>query len=380
MRRSVVNAGAEKARQVRDIQRAILCTGGDENGLGAHGCTIGKYDPIRPFVAMQPRRSPGDAQAHSEFLRLRQCASRKRLPGNTGGETQVVLDFRARSGLAARGHCLNDAHVEALRSSVHRRRKARWARPDDQQVVHSVVADLGIQPEVLGNFTITRVFANPLTVPDDDRHVFGPDCEALEHAPNVRVAFEIDVEKRITVAREKFTQPQRVRRIARADEHDVAVAGRQHAHSSQDEGAHEQFAQLGVGLHDCAQSLHVDGDDYATLPDTDAHQARATAQRAQLAAEISRRQQVYELIFRRCQRIYIQASGRDDKEFARPIADVHENLARPGLDAAAEARQPRHLRRRQLRKHLRPARFQDWIGHGSRNSRLKPRRTTAARR
>ena len=66
------------------------------------------------------------------------------------------------------------------------------------------------------------------------------------------------VDEGIGVAGEELAQAQRVGRMARPQQHGVALPRRHQPHAAQDESAHEDLAQLGVGLHHVAQALITD--------------------------------------------------------------------------------------------------------------------------
>ena len=61
----------------------------------------------------------------------------------------------------------------------------------------------------------------------------------------------------MAVARQELLDAQRAGAMTRADEHDVAEPVRDQLHPAQDEGAHEDLAQLAVGLHQRQQVLAI---------------------------------------------------------------------------------------------------------------------------
>ena len=61
------------------------------------------------------------------------------------------------------------------------------------------------------------------------------------------------------------------------DQHDVAEPARDQLHAAQDEGAHQDLAQLAVGLHQRQQLLAVQLDHLARLRCTRAANERAAA-------------------------------------------------------------------------------------------------------
>jgi hypothetical protein len=63
--------------------------------------------------------------------------------------------------------------------------------------------------------------------------------------------------------------------MARPDEHHVAEPVRDQLHPAQDEGPHENGAQLAVGLHECQQVLALELDHGASLARADADEPAA---------------------------------------------------------------------------------------------------------
>ncbi len=222
---------------------------------------------------------------------------------------------------------------------------------------------LRVQAQVFGHLPIARVLANLLATPDDDRSVRGSNRETLEDLVDVGIAFDIHIQEGVIVAPEKLTQAQRVGRVTRPDQHDVAMTGREYSHASQNECAHEQLAQLRVRLDDATQAFNIDGDDGASITNPDACETGTPTQCAQLAGEVPRCQQSHELVLGRGRGVYLEAARRHDKEMPRPLPNVHQNLPGMRLQALPKTLQARDLRLSELGKHLRAARLQDGIGH-----------------
>src|SRR5204862_280257 len=64
--------------------------------------------------AVQPLDLGGEAELHPELLRLGESARHQRLPRDTGGKAQIILDARAGAGLSAKGVRFQDQDREAL--------------------------------------------------------------------------------------------------------------------------------------------------------------------------------------------------------------------------------------------------------------------------
>src|ERR1700736_2759213 len=81
----------------------------------------------------------------------------------------------------------------------------------------------------------------------------------------------------------------------RSDEHHVSESVRDHLHSAEDEGPHQDLAQLAVGLHQRQQLVAVDLDHLAGLAGDCAVERAPPRKRADLAGELSRSMDRYQL-------------------------------------------------------------------------------------
>src|SRR5262249_41480262 len=85
--------------------------------------------------AIQRLRRHRDHDVGPELLRLRKGAARERLAGNARREAQIILDARARTGLAAEGARVEHGDREAFGRRIDRGRKSGRAAADDRNVV-----------------------------------------------------------------------------------------------------------------------------------------------------------------------------------------------------------------------------------------------------
>src|SRR5215813_6448695 len=74
--------------------------------------------------------------------------------------------------------------------------------------------------------------------------------------------------------------------MPRADEHQAASGLADEGHAAQDEGAHEDLAELEVLLHESAQMLTIDDDDGPVAERPRAHEVAARRQHVDLAREL----------------------------------------------------------------------------------------------
>jgi hypothetical protein len=79
------------------------------------------------------------------------------------------------------------------------------------------------------------------------QHLCRCQSRLLEERRGVGILGRVELTIRIAVAREECLQSQHRRRIRTAHEHRAAGIGCDQAGASQDQGAHDPFAQVGLG-------------------------------------------------------------------------------------------------------------------------------------
>jgi hypothetical protein len=115
-RRPIGDAGALEGREVGDVGPAIARAGSDDHGARTHGAAIGELQaqriagtPRRP-AAVEPRHLKRDRDLGTELQCLVEGAPGQRHAGDAGGEAQIVLDPRRRSGLTAERALVQHQH------------------------------------------------------------------------------------------------------------------------------------------------------------------------------------------------------------------------------------------------------------------------------
>ena len=93
----------------------------------------------------------------------------------------------------------------------------------------------------------------------------GGDVKPVQQLLDVGVAVEIDVGVRMAVARQELLDAQRAGAMSRPNEHDIAEPVRDQLHPAQDEGPHDDLAELAVGLHERQQLFAIQLDHFARL-------------------------------------------------------------------------------------------------------------------
>ena len=156
-------------------------------------------------------------------------------------------------------------HIQSFRSGVHRGGKSRWSCAHDDHVAHLRLVDRLVEAQAIGNLLVGRIPQHRFPAADQHRHVGGGDLKPIEQILNVGIVVEIDVGVRMAVARQKFLDAKRPGTMVRADKHDIAEPVRDQFHPAQDEGPHDDLAELAVGLHERQQVFAVEFDHFARL-------------------------------------------------------------------------------------------------------------------
>jgi hypothetical protein len=90
--------------------------------------------PRRP-AAVEPRHLERDCDLRTELQCLVEGAPGQCHAGDAGGEAQIILDPRRRSGLAADGALVQHQHRQALGRGVDRGGEAGGAGADHRHVI-----------------------------------------------------------------------------------------------------------------------------------------------------------------------------------------------------------------------------------------------------
>ncbi len=135
---------------------------------------------------------------------------------------------------------------------------------------------------------VRRVAQEGIAATDQDRHVCDGDVDAIEHVLRDGVFVQIQVRERMAVAREEFPDAQRARAVYGTDQHDVTEVAVDERHAAEDERAHEDVAQLRVGLNERHQSIASKLDDLAVLADAQRPHRAPAGNHVRFARELPR--------------------------------------------------------------------------------------------
>jgi len=156
----------------------------------------------------------------------------------------------------------------------------------------------------------------------------------------------------MAVAGQELLDTERSRAMARPDQHNISQSMRDQLHAAEEEGAHQDVAQLAVRLHEGKQVVPVNLDHFPRLARPHLDEPGATRKHVRLAGELPRSMdRDKRFAGAGCPNDFDLTSG-DNEERHDPVAGLDEyfptvNRTHPSVDGDA-----RHLRRRQGRKHL----------------------------
>ena len=134
---------------------------------------------------------------------------------------------------------------------------------DDYQVAHLGGVERIVQPQALCNLPVGRIPQHELSSANQNGDFLHCHGEPIEELLRARVAIQVDVGVRMSVARQESSNPQRIRAMFRPGDDDVAEAVCDQFHSSQDEGAHQDAAEFGIALDQPPDVRMIELNDFA---------------------------------------------------------------------------------------------------------------------
>ena len=223
----VVDAGAREPRDVVGRELAPARPGGDDDRAGERVLAVVEVDADEPLgAARELDRAVEARQDRVEAPRLQRRLARQLGAGDPGGEAEVVLDPRARPGLAAGRPRLGHERPQPLGPAVDGGREPRGPAAEHDEV-EALAVDLRAQAELAGDLRGRRV-AQHRPVAHEDRRLLARDLQPVEHRRALVVGVDVVPAHRDEVALEQVAHLEGAPRAARGDEaqHAVPVAPR----------------------------------------------------------------------------------------------------------------------------------------------------------
>src|SRR6185369_1722356 len=114
MRGAVINARTVELRKVLQWQLSILSASRDHDRTAGHFLISVDLQCVRTALTRETLCILRDQHLGTKLLCLRVSISGKRLTGDAGRKSQVVLDLRARASLSTRRIAFDDQYVKTL--------------------------------------------------------------------------------------------------------------------------------------------------------------------------------------------------------------------------------------------------------------------------
>ena len=179
----------------------------------------------------------------------------------------------------------------------------------------------------------------------------------VEEILDAGFALQIEIGMRMSVAREEFPDAQRIGRVAGADDDDVAESLRDDFRVPQHERAHQDFAEVRIGLQQLEKPGAIDLDDASRLRDEDAGNAGTARQHVHFARELARAERRKAALGFHLRADGVELSGDDDVEVIDPVAHPDQHVTARDITLASHRLQPVQLRGGEHRKHRARRRF-----------------------
>ena len=144
--------------------------------------------------------------------------------------------------------------------------------------------------------------------------------------------------------------------MTRSHDHDIAHAARDQLHPAEQERAHQNLAEVAVGLHEREENVAVHLDHCAWRGGADARESTATGEHVDFAGELPRSKHRQGILSRAPQPDDLGLTLGHEEEARRLLTGFHQHVALRDPAHATVPRDARHLRRRESGKHLLRAR------------------------
>src|SRR5262249_17480285 len=149
---------------------------------------------------------------------------------------------------------------------------------------------------------------------DNHGHVVYGDMKTIQQRLDAGIPVEIDVGIRVVIACQKFFDAERARRMSRAEHHGISVATGNQLHAPENERAHDNLAQLAVGLHESQQLFPLELDQFAGFPHVYLNHCPAPGQRTGFPCELARTKSRDKLFVSPRRANNLQTPSSDDEE------------------------------------------------------------------
>ena len=147
---------------------------------------------------------------------------------------------------------------------------------------------MGVEPEASRQFLNRRTTQHCAVVADDDRNLFHRDVKTIEQFLSAGIGIEIDISVRMSVAGKKLAQTQGLGGVARAHQNNVSLPPIDQRNPPQNEGTHENFAELLISGDQSSQIIAAHFQKFASLSHAAPRQARPARDHRDFPGELAR--------------------------------------------------------------------------------------------
>ena len=144
-----------------------------------------------------------------------------------------------------------------------------------------------VEAKTIGDLLVAGIAQHDVTAANQHRDVGGADVKPIEQLLGVGVAIEINVVMRMPVAGQKLLHAKRAGAMQGSDHHHIAETARNELAAAQDKRAHQDFAQLRVGLDEAQYLIAAQLCDLAVATDAQAGQRAAAGNHVAFAGELA---------------------------------------------------------------------------------------------
>jgi hypothetical protein len=219
-------------------------------------------------------------------------------------------------------------HIQALRSRVNGRCQAGGSGADNDQIAHLRFVNRAVQSQAIGHFLQRGIPQHGATVAKDHRNFVQFHVKPVEKCLRRLVRVEIHVGVRMLIPAEEFAQAQRIGRVARTQQDHVPLAATDQFQPAQDEGPHENLAQLGIPCDERPQTIRTQFQKLTGLGDPAAHQAAPSGNHGHLAGELAWAVFCYQALAPTIRLHDLHAPGKQDEKRDVCIVGLKQDFTR----------------------------------------------------
>ncbi len=143
------------------------------------------------------------------------------------------------------------------------------------------------QADLVGQNRHGRIAEHLMVGRDDDGQFVGSHAETFEKALGVGVMLGVEQSMRIAVAHQKALEPQRIAAMTRPDQDRAATGMADDADASQNEGAHDDLADIGFAAHHAAERDRIEPGQTGRHGGFAADQDASRVEQVEFAAELT---------------------------------------------------------------------------------------------